>query len=74
MNLQRNAFTLVQVEPGVLEKWRLQCRHGDKEQMAKVFEVSRSTIINAFRGSAQPELITAITKYLTKRKLKTVKS
>jgi hypothetical protein len=53
----------VRVPTSTINQWRLKFRHGDISTIATESGLSRSTIVKAFNGNAQQDLITYINNY-----------
>jgi len=62
INIKRNGRA-VSVPADTIKNWKLKYRHGDYQLISEQSGVHRATVIRAFRGEAQPELINFINIY-----------
>ena len=62
INIKRNGRA-VSVPADIIKNWKLKYRHGDYQLISEQSGVHRATVIRAFRGEAQPELINFINIY-----------
>jgi hypothetical protein len=62
ININRNGRA-ISVPAATIKNWKLKYRHGDYQLISEQSGVHRATVIRAFNGIAQQELINFITLY-----------
>lgn len=51
------------VSPELIKQWKISFKHGDKTRIAQLYRLTRQDVIDAFDGTANKLVITAINSY-----------